>query len=69
MVQLLLFFVLIKPHKIRCRSKKYFTAEFAEHAEIINFFFSAFSAISAVNPYVNKNITDDKKNYEGTITF
>jgi len=66
MVQLLLFFVLIKPHKIRCRSKKYFTAEFAEHAEIINFFFSA---ISAVNPYVNKNITDDKKNYDGTITF
>ena len=54
----------MKLHKIRCRSKKYLTAEIAEYAEI--FFFSAFShrgvgpmpygpeaSISAVNSYVS----------------
>ena len=29
----------MKLHKIRCRSKKYLTAEIAEYAEIIYFFF------------------------------
>jgi hypothetical protein len=43
----------VKLHKIRCRFKKYLTAEFAEHAEIIRLIFSAFSAISAVNSYVS----------------
>jgi len=43
----------VKLHKIRCRSKKYLTAEIAEYAEIIYFFFFAISAISAVNSYVS----------------
>ena len=43
----------MKLHKTRCCFKKYPTAELAEYAEIICFFFSAFSAISAVNPYVS----------------
>jgi hypothetical protein len=56
----------VKLHKIRCRFKKYLTAEIAEYAEIIYFFFFAIShrgvgpmpygpeaAISAVNSYVS----------------
>ena len=36
----------MKLHKIRCRSKKYLTAELAEYTEIIKFFFSAISYVS-----------------------
>jgi hypothetical protein len=46
----------MKLHKIRCRFKKYLTAELVEYAENIKFFFSAVSAISAVNSYVSFSI-------------